>query len=101
MLAHLMEFRLFIDEPALVIRAQRDLLLQNWHLLRFLVRPSVILILPSIVLLAQMDACYGRAPLRINDPAVITLQLKHGRGAALPGIVLIWSDLVKCHVNPK
>jgi hypothetical protein len=95
MLAHLMEFRLFIDEPALVIRAQRDLLLENWHLLRLLVRPSVILILPSIVLLAQMDGCYGRAPLRIGDPAVITVQLKHGAGAALRGIALKTPALVR------
>src|SRR6202011_5321909 len=28
------------------------------------------------------------APLRIGDPAVVTVQLKHEGGAALPGIVL-------------
>ena len=36
LMAHLMEFRLFIDEPALIIRAQRDLLIDNWRLLRLL-----------------------------------------------------------------
>ena len=76
MLAHLMEFRLFIDEPALVMRAQSDLLVENWRLLRLLARPSLILIVPSIILLAQMDACYSRAPLRVGDPAVVTVQLK-------------------------
>ncbi|MGI8962721.1 MAG: hypothetical protein ACR2IV_23775 [Bryobacteraceae bacterium] len=88
MLAHLMEFRLFVDEPALVMRAQRDLFVENWHLLRLLARPSLILIVPSVILLAQMDACYSRAPLRIGDAAVITVQLKNADEAAQPGIVL-------------
>jgi hypothetical protein len=88
MLAHLMEFRLFIDEPALVMRAQRELFIENWRLLRLLVRPSLILIIPSIVLLAQMDACYGRAPLRIGHAAVVTVHLKDLGGPDAAGIVL-------------
>jgi hypothetical protein len=88
MLAHLMEFRLFVDEPALVMRAQRDLFIENWHLLRLVARPSLILVIPSIILLAQMDACYGRAPLRIGHPAVVTIQLKNTGGIAKSEIVL-------------
>jgi hypothetical protein len=88
MLAHLMEFRLFIDEPALVMRAQRELFLENWRLLTLLVRPSLILIVPSIVLLAQLDACYGRAPLRIGHAAVVTVQVKDLGAADAAGIVL-------------
>ena len=88
MLAHLMEFRLFIDEPTLVMRAQRELLVENWRLLRLLARPSLILILPSFVLLAQLDACYGRAPLRIGHPAVVTVQVKDLGTAEVAGILL-------------
>jgi len=61
-----------IDEPALVMRAQRDLFVENWGLLRLLALPSLILVVPSIVLLSQMDACYGRAQLRVGGPAVGT-----------------------------
>jgi hypothetical protein len=88
MLAHLMEFRLFVDEPALVMRAQRDLFIENWHLLRLVARPSLILVIPSIILLGQMDACYGRAPLTIGHPAVVTIQLKNTGGIAKPEVVL-------------
>jgi hypothetical protein len=88
MLAHLMEFRLFVDEPALVMQAQHDLFVENWHLLRFLARPSLILVIPSIILLAQMDACYGRAPLRIGEAAVVTVQFKNTVRAAKIEIVL-------------
>jgi hypothetical protein len=87
-LGHLMEVRLFIDEPALVIRANRDLLFENWRLLRLLVRPSLILAAPFIVLLAQMDAFYGRAPLRVGDPAVVTVQLKNLGGDVMRKVVL-------------
>jgi hypothetical protein len=88
MLAHLMEFRLFVDEPTLVMRAQRDLFVENWRLLRLLARPSLILIVPCIVLLAQMDACYGRAPLRIGAVAIVTVQFKNPGEAARSGITL-------------
>ena len=88
MLAHLMEFRLFVDEPALVMRAQRDLFVENWRLLRLLARPSLILIVPSMILLAQMDACYSRAPLRIGDPAVVTVQFERPGDSAKTGITL-------------
>ncbi|MFL6354529.1 MAG: hypothetical protein ACJ74Z_22135 [Bryobacteraceae bacterium] len=88
MLAHFMEFRLFVDEPPLVIRAQRDLFFENWHLLKLLARPSLILIVPSIILFTQMDACYSRAPLRIGEAAVITVQLKNFADATTSPIVL-------------
>ena len=88
MLAYLMEFRLFIDEPALVVRAQRDLFVENWRLLRLLARPSLILIVPSIVLLSQMDAWYGRSPLRVGGPAVVTVQVKDLGRVDAAGIVL-------------
>ncbi len=82
-LARLMEIRLFIDEPALVMRANRALLRENWHLVRLLIRPSMVLAVPFIILLAQMDAFYGRAPLRIGDPAIVTVQLKNGDEAVI------------------
>jgi hypothetical protein len=88
MLAHLMEFRLFIDEPSLVMRAQRDLFIENWRLLKLLARPSLILVLPFFILFAEMDACYGRAPLRIGTPAVVTAQLKDLGRVGATGVVL-------------
>jgi hypothetical protein len=88
MLAHLMEFRLFVDEPALVMRAQRDLFSENCRLLKLLARPSLILIIPSLILLAQMDACYSRAPLRIGDAAVVTVQVKSPGEAVKTEVVL-------------
>jgi hypothetical protein len=83
MLAHVMEFRLFVDEPALILRAQRDLFAENWHLLLLLLRPSLILTIPFLVLLGQMDAWYGRAPLPAGEAAIVTAQLRTAHPADL------------------
>ena len=72
MMAHVMEFRLFLDSPALVLRAQRDLLRENLHLLRLILLPCAILAFIFIVLFPQLDAMYGHAPLPVGEPSVVT-----------------------------
>ncbi|MBI3470004.1 MAG: hypothetical protein HY013_01440, partial [Candidatus Solibacter usitatus] len=74
--AHLMELRLFSDEPALVWRAHLDLLSANLRYLSLMLRPAVILALPMVALLVQMEAFYGRAPLTPGRASIVTMQLK-------------------------
>lgn len=74
--AHLLEFRLFMDEPRLILRAQRDLIVANARFLRLMLRPVVVLALPMGLLLAGLEAFYGHAPLRVGYPAIVTAQLK-------------------------
>jgi hypothetical protein len=74
--AHLLEFRLFMDEPRLILRAQRDLIVANLHFLRLMLWPVVVLALPMVLLLGEMDAFYGRAPLVAGQPAILTAQLR-------------------------
>ena len=81
-IAHLFELRLFADEPLLVLRAQRDLLTANAHLLRQVTGASLLLLFPFAVLLIAMDAVFGHAPLHPGSPAVVTLD--YSRGANLP-----------------
>jgi hypothetical protein len=79
--AHLLEFRLFMDEPGLILRAQRDLIVANGRLLKYLMRPVLILVVPMALLLAEMDAFYSRAPLPLRQAAIVTVQMKD---AAMP-----------------
>jgi hypothetical protein len=76
MMAHVMEFRLFINSPALVLRVQRDLLRENVHLLRLMLLPCAILAFVFIILFPQLDAMYGHEPLRVGEPAVVTARLE-------------------------
>lgn len=78
--AHLLEFRLFMDEPRLVLRAQRDLIVANLRFLRLMLRPVIVLAVPMALLLAEMEAFYGHAPLEIGKPAIVTAQLKDSGG---------------------
>lgn len=73
--AHLLEFRLFMDEPRLILRAQRDLIVANGRLLKHLMRPVLILLVPMALLLAVMDAFYSRAPLPLRQAAIVTIQV--------------------------
>jgi hypothetical protein len=75
-LAHVMELGLFIDSPSLVFRAQRDLLRENFRLLRLTILPGAILALLFAVLYPPMNAMYGHAALPVGEASVVTIQMK-------------------------
>jgi hypothetical protein len=70
--AHLLECRLFLDEPLQILRSQRALLLENIRMMRQLLRPLLILAIPTALVMWQLDALYGRAPLRVGEAAVVS-----------------------------
>jgi hypothetical protein len=86
--AHLLEFRLFMDEPALILRSQRDLLVDNARLMRLLARPLLILAVPMALLVWQLDALYARAALRPGEVAVVTTQSRQSSIAVPDGVAV-------------
>ena len=72
--AYLLEMRLFGDEPLLIFKSQWALVTANIRYLGFMMAPFVVMLLPMIVLLVQLDAYYGKRPLEIGRPALVTLQ---------------------------
>jgi hypothetical protein len=72
--AYLLEFRLFMNEPRLVLRAQRNLFRENLRLIRLLLRPALIVTVPMLILFEPMDALYRHAPLRVGEPAIVTIR---------------------------
>ncbi len=75
MIAHVMEFRLFLDTPSLVLRGQRDLLLENLRLLRLILLPSIMLAAVFLALYPQFDALYGHSPLKPGEPSVVSVRI--------------------------
>lgn len=108
MMAHVLEFRLFLDSPTLVWRAQRDLFRENLRLLRLILLPCAILALTFIILFPQLDAMYGHAPLTIGVPSVVTapldevavLQAPAGISVETPAIRDIHDHEVSWRVRP-
>ena len=72
LLAHLYAFRLFVDEPALIFRAQKQLLIWNGRYLALVLVPAIIIGIPTLVLLMQLDAVYGRRMLAAGESAIVT-----------------------------
>lgn len=87
-MAHLMELGLFFDEPALVLRAQGDLFMENLKLLRLIALPCTLLAVPFVVFFAGLDAIFGRAPLVVGAPAVVTLRWTGSPAELTPAPVL-------------
>src|SRR5581483_1451257 len=61
--ACLYAFRLYGDEPVLILRAQKELLIWNARYLGLMLGPSLVLLIPTVILLLQLDAIYGLRPL--------------------------------------
>jgi hypothetical protein len=108
MMAHIMELRLFLDSPVLVMRAQRELLRENLRLLRLITLPCAILAVAFIILFPPLDAMYGHAPLRVGEAAVVTarldgdavLEAPAGIKVETPGVVVIHDRQVGWRVRP-
>ena len=72
--ANLYAFRLFADEPALIFRAQKQLLLWNARYLALMLGPSLVIFVPAVILLMQLEAVYGSRPLAAGEAAIVTAQ---------------------------
>jgi len=75
--AHLLEFRLFMDDPVLVLRAQRDLIVANVHFMRLMLRPFLWMLVPMGLLLAFLESFYGHAPIRPGESAIVTAGVRN------------------------
>ncbi len=74
--AHLLELRLFANEPAVVWNAQKDLLRANADFMRLMLRPAALMMVPMILLLAQLQGLYGLRPLSVGQAAIVTMQMR-------------------------
>ena len=73
--AHLLELLLFADDMVLTLRAQRDLFLANGNYIRHTLRPMVILLVPVVLLLVQLDVRFGIRPLDVGETALVQVRL--------------------------
>lgn len=73
--AHLLEFRLFFDEPRLVWRAQLGLIADNLKLFRLLLPAMLILAVPMTWLWVRLDAMYSVRPLHPGETAVVSAHM--------------------------
>jgi len=105
-LAHVMEFRLFLDEPRIILRAQRELVAENIRLMRQIALPCAVLAIPFAFLYGSLDRHFGHGPLRIGEPTVVTArgmtELKAAPGIVVetPGVRVLRTGEISWRVRP-
>lgn len=71
--AWLYEMRLFVDEPAVLLRAQKRLFVSNLRYLGLMLRPLGLISLPMFLLMTALDGVYGYRPLNEGEAALLTV----------------------------
>ncbi len=84
--AHLLEFRLYKDDVGLSLAAMKNLMTVNLRYLTYVLRPMLVLMVPTAIILIQLASWYEYRPLQVGESAILSLKLKEA--AALDNIEL-------------
>ncbi len=80
--AHVLEVRLFPDQPGVVLRAYLSLLGNILTYLRHSLGPLVVLAVPLLLLFAQMEAYFGRTPVELGHEFLFRVTLQNADALA-------------------
>lgn len=81
--ASLFEIRLFNDDLGAIMRAQIEILRHNLTYIRLSLWPLVWMMVPLVLVIAQLQFHYGYEGLRPGEPVLLTVQLNGEEAAAL------------------
>ncbi|MGA2361174.1 MAG: hypothetical protein ABSG73_01825 [Candidatus Aminicenantales bacterium] len=76
--AHLMELRLFKDNMRISLQAQGRILRANMRYIACNSRPMLIMFIPLLLILAQLNLWFGAAPLKPGEETLVKLGLARG-----------------------
>jgi hypothetical protein len=77
-LGHLLEFRLFKDSVRVSLQAFGNILVQNFRYLSYTLKPLLVMIIPLLLILTQLNARYGYRPLRPGEQAILKVKTIQG-----------------------
>jgi hypothetical protein len=86
--ACLFELRLFSDDLPAILRAQGEILRHNLRYLGLSLVPMLVMLLPLVLVIAQLQFHYGYRGLRPSEDFLVKVQLKEGRADARPSASL-------------
>ena len=86
--AHLMEIRYYKDDLRIILRAQRKILRHNLTYMKYSLKPLAVMIIPIVMLLAQMNLWFGYMPLKEGDSVLVKVKLAGQMGEPFPDISL-------------
>ncbi len=76
--AHLLEFRLFKDSLSITLKAQGNILRYNLKYLSYYGKPMLVMIIPLILILFQLNLWFGYQALAPGETAILKVELEEG-----------------------
>lgn len=76
--AHLLEFRLFKDSLSISLKAQGNILRHNLKYLSYYGKPMLVMIIPLILILFQLNIWFGSQSLEIGETTILKVELQEG-----------------------
>jgi uncharacterized membrane protein (DUF106 family) len=98
--ADLLTLKLFKDNMPATFKAQGRLMLGAGKLLAHSLVPMLVMMVPVVLLLAQLGLYYQHRPLRPGECAVVTVKLNGWAGQSMPDIQLAAPPNVETTVGP-
>lgn len=83
--AGLFEIRLFNDDLVAILRALGEILKQNGRYLLLSLVPLLWMIVPLMLVIAQLQAFYGYSGLEVGQPVLVKAERRPGAGSATTG----------------
>lgn len=77
--AHLLELRLFKDSLRVSLGAQGGILKANMSYIGANLKPLLVMIVPLVLILAQLSVWYDRRPLQPGEETLLKVRLERGR----------------------
>jgi len=77
--AHLLELRLYKDSLALSLKAQGNILRCNLRYIGYSAKPMMVMILPLVLIIIQLNFWFGYQSLTPNQSALLKVQLKENQ----------------------
>lgn len=74
--AHLLRILIYRHDLAVMIRAERDLLVANLRYLRYALPAFALVLGPMVLLFARLDARYGYQPAPLGKPLLVSVRLR-------------------------
>ena len=73
--AHLLEMRLFQDNLRVTLGSQRQILAANLRYLGYSAKPLLVMIVPLVLILVQLNFWFGYEPLAVGEAAIVKVRL--------------------------
>jgi hypothetical protein len=86
--AHLLELRLYKDNMNLSLKAYGHILIANLKYLGHSVKPMLIMIVPVLLILIQLNLWFGSRSLDVGQEAVLKIKLEEGKNPLQTEIVV-------------